>query len=78
MLDTERPVAIIGAGLIGVSWAALFMHHGIHVQAWDPDPVARDTLEERVKAPLGQLSQLGAGAESPGRLTVHSELTEVL
>ena len=48
MLDSERPIAILGAGLIGVSWAALFLHHGFDVQAWDPDPEARDALEERV------------------------------
>ena len=74
MPDTERPVAILGAGLIGVSWAALFLHHGFHVQAWDPDPKARDALEERVKAPIAQLRKLGAGADSLRRLTVHSEL----
>ena len=70
MLDTERPVAILGAGLIGVSWAALFLHHGVHVQAWDPDPEARDALEDRVKAPMAQLRQLGAwkiGSRRPWR-----------
>ena len=78
MLDTARPITILGTGLIGVSWAALFLHHGFDVQAWDPDSDARDALEERVKAPIAQLRQLGAGADRPGRLTVHSELTEVL
>ena len=78
MLDSERPIAILGAGLIGVSWAALFLHHGFDVQAWDPDPEARDALEERVQAPIAQLQQLDAGLDRPGRLTVAAEREVVL
>ena len=78
MLDSERPIAILGAGLIGVSWAALFLHHGFDVQAWDPDPETRDELEERVQAPIAQLQQLDAGADRPGRLTVAAECEVVL
>ena len=78
MLDTERPIAVLGAGLIGVSWAALFLHHGFDVQAWDPEPEARDALEERVQAPITQLRQLDAGADRPGRLTVAAEREVVL
>lgn len=31
-------VSIVGCGLIGASWAALFLHHGFRVEAWDPQP----------------------------------------
>ena len=36
-----RTVAIVGAGLIGASWAALFTANHIDVIAWDPDATAR-------------------------------------
>ncbi|MGR3823642.1 MAG: 3-hydroxyacyl-CoA dehydrogenase [Salipiger marinus] len=36
------PVAIIGAGLIGRSWAALFARAGHPVQVWDADPGVLD------------------------------------
>jgi len=41
-----RPVAILGAGLIGASWARLFLAQGFHVQLWDPDPCSRHHLEK--------------------------------
>ena len=31
-------VAVIGAGTVGSSWAALFLSHGLKVRAWDPAP----------------------------------------
>ncbi|GAA5051148.1 3-hydroxyacyl-CoA dehydrogenase NAD-binding domain-containing protein [Nocardia callitridis] len=44
-------VAIIGAGVIGLSWAQLFHDHGWHVTICDPRPdlaeVAREALGER-------------------------------
>lgn len=39
MSDT---VAIIGAGLIGRSWSALFARAGYRVQVWDADPGVLD------------------------------------
>ncbi|NDD43662.1 MAG: 3-hydroxyacyl-CoA dehydrogenase, partial [Rhodobacteraceae bacterium] len=32
--DVNKRVAIIGAGLIGCSWAALFLKHGWDVRIW--------------------------------------------
>ncbi|MDQ1649787.1 MAG: glutaryl-CoA dehydrogenase, partial [Frankiaceae bacterium] len=37
-----RTVAVLGAGLIGASWATLFAAHGLAVRLWDP----RDVREE--------------------------------
>lgn len=38
--DTIRTAGIVGAGLIGASWATLFLAHGLRVVAVDPDPSA--------------------------------------
>ena len=29
-------IAVLGAGLVGAGWAALFVHHGATVRVWDP------------------------------------------
>ncbi|MFX5801557.1 3-hydroxyacyl-CoA dehydrogenase NAD-binding domain-containing protein, partial [Acinetobacter baumannii] len=42
MVSAVSPVAVIGAGLIGVSWAALFSAVGGHeVRVWDPSETVR-------------------------------------
>ena len=41
------PVAVIGCGLIGASWTALFLEAGHDVQAWDPAEGTRETFGER-------------------------------
>lgn len=67
-------LAVLGCGLIGISWAALFLAHGHDVAVWDPDPAARGSTEGRVALPLAQLAELGQGAERRrGRLTVCPE-----
>lgn len=54
-----KQVAIVGGGLIGASWAALFTAGGIDVVAWDPDATARALFRDRVNAARKQLAQLG-------------------
>jgi carnitine 3-dehydrogenase len=50
--------AVIGCGLIGESWAALFLHHGHDVVAWDPSASKRETFANRVDRLLGQLADM--------------------
>ncbi|MBB3772796.1 3-hydroxyacyl-CoA dehydrogenase [Angulomicrobium tetraedrale] len=55
-----RPlVAILGCGLIGQSWAALFLHHGLDVAAWDPDRSTVEAMPERLVPLMAQLRELG-------------------
>jgi len=35
---TNKTVAVLGCGVIGCSWAKLFLAHGYTVQVWDPAP----------------------------------------
>lgn len=76
--DTQAPVAILGCGLIGISWTALFLHHGIDVHAWDPNPDARNWLADRIKPSMAQLLQMGPPARALGHLSVFSEMPEAL
>lgn len=56
--DIER-IAIIGAGLIGSSWAALAMGHGLNVSAYDPAPGAEEKFRHAVERARDQLAELG-------------------
>ena len=76
--ELQLPVAILGCGLIGVSWIALFLHHGIDVRAWDPSSTVRKSLVERVKLPMAQLTLLGPPAVILGHLSVFSEMSAAL
>jgi len=62
MSQTDLPitsVAIVGGGLIGASWAALFTAGGIDVTVWDPDDNALNAFRPRMLAARKQLAQLG-------------------
>ena len=67
--DTQ--IAILGAGLIGACWAALFVHHGATVRVWDPQRTALDKLAERMTRPLAQLKELEPESASQGKVVYH-------
>lgn len=58
---TIKTVAIIGGGLIGESWAALFAAHGVDVRVYDPSVDIRSSFKEKVSAKLADLSQPAVG-----------------
>jgi 3-hydroxyacyl-CoA dehydrogenase len=45
-----RPIAIVGIGVIGASWAAEFLAHGFDVAAADPAPNAEQNLRKYIDA----------------------------
>ncbi|MHC2331695.1 3-hydroxyacyl-CoA dehydrogenase NAD-binding domain-containing protein [Bradyrhizobium sp. USDA 4454] len=56
-------IAIIGTGVIGASWASLFLAKGLQVVATDPAPTAETSLRKFVEAAWPALTRLGL---SPG------------
>lgn len=56
-------VAVIGTGVIGSSWAALFLSHGLAVVAHDPDPHAGEQLNEFILGAWPSLTALGGPME---------------
>ena len=63
-------VAVVGAGSIGGSWAALALSRGCAVRAADPDPAA----EQRLRAAVAEhLQALGTDASALDRLTVGTD-----
>ena len=52
-------VAIVGAGVIGASWATAFLARGMDVVASDPAPGAEDALRKTVDAQWPAMQQIG-------------------
>jgi len=77
-MQPTAQIAILGAGLIGSAWAALFQHYGAHVHVWDPVPDALSGLSERMAKPLAQLSQIAPEAGPQGVVTRCNTLAEAL
>ena len=59
MTPTDR-IAVIGCGVVGASWTALFLAHGRDVTATDPAPGAREKLRAFVARARPDLARLGA------------------
>ena len=78
MATDERPatIAVVGCGTVGASWAALFVAHGLRVQATDPAPGAEARLREFVERAREPLRALGHAGE--GRLDFTSELEQAI
>jgi carnitine 3-dehydrogenase len=76
--DINR-VAVIGTGLIGSSWAACFLAHGLDVVATDPAPGTEDKVRQYVEAAWAALTKIGlARGASTSRLRFESNLKEAL
>lgn len=71
-----QKLAIVGAGMIGASWAALASAHGVEVSAYDPNPAAEARFLSYVERARAQLTELGlAGA---GFVSFSTELAAAL
>ena len=72
-------VAIVGTGLIGGSWAACFLAHGLDVVATDPAPGTEDKLRQYVEAAWTALTKIGlAPGTSTSRLRFDADLKEAV
>jgi len=77
MTDTKpiRRIAIIGTGVIGASWTALFLAKGLEVVATDIAPTAEAALRKFVEAAWPALKRLGP---SPGASQSNLKFTAAL
>jgi 3-hydroxyacyl-CoA dehydrogenase len=70
-----RRVAIVGTGVIGASWTALFLAKGLEVTATDIAPNAEVALRRFIEAAWPALKRLGlAPGASQSKLTFTSDL----
>ena len=54
-----RNIAIVGTGVIGASWAALYLARGLNVTATDPAPNAEENLRQFIDAAWKDLTVIG-------------------
>lgn len=75
-----RRIAIVGAGTIGASWAALFLARGMDVVVSDPAGDAEAQTRARVQAAWPVLAELGHVTEgaSPDTLRFEPDLARAL
>ena len=74
-----RRIAIIGTGVIGASWSALFLAHGLDVVATDVAPGAEAALRHFVAAAWPALQRLGlASGASQNRLSFTASLKDAI
>lgn len=59
MTQQEQAVGIVGAGLIGRSWANVFARAGWQVRAWDPSAAQRDAAHAQIEQSLHELQAHG-------------------
>jgi 3-hydroxyacyl-CoA dehydrogenase len=67
-----RRIAIIGTGVIGASWAALFLAKGLDVVATDVAPDAEAALRRFVAAMPGRHCSGSASHPAPRRIGCRS------
>jgi len=82
MKNSINRVAVIGTGVIGASWTALFLAHGLEVIATDVAPGAEDRLREYVRDAAPALQRLGAPSPllplSADRLSFTTDLAKAV
>ena len=74
-MNAQR-VAVVGAGVIGASWVAHFLAHGLDVVATDPSPGAEERLRSDVAAIWPTLKPDADG--SPDRLEFTPDAAEAV
>jgi 3-hydroxyacyl-CoA dehydrogenase len=74
-----RRVAIIGTGVIGASWSALFLANGLEVVATDVAPAAEAALRRFVATAWPALQRLGLAADaSQNKLSFTAALVDAV
>ncbi|MFE0043657.1 3-hydroxyacyl-CoA dehydrogenase NAD-binding domain-containing protein [Streptomyces albireticuli] len=74
-LDGYRRAAVIGGGVIGISWAALFLAHGLDVVISDPRPDTEDQVLAGLDEITPALAELGLPTgDLTGRLRFEADL----
>lgn len=79
LLSDIKRVAVVGTGVIGASWAAYFLAHGLEVSATDPGPGAQERLFAAVRQHWPTLVQMGlAPGASLDKLVFHDHLEDAI
>jgi len=75
-----KNIGVIGGGLIGASWAAIFSKSGFNVFIYDSFPTVFDTFNERVKLFLEELKSIDPEInieESLSRISINVSIEDL-
>lgn len=76
---TIRTVAVLGGGVIGMSWSALFLAKGMAVRLHDVDPGALERARAYIANAWSALTELGlAPGADQGRISFHADPAEAV
>src|SRR6266567_17631 len=81
MASTERNVAIVGTGLIGRAWAAIFARAGWHVRLTDPHVPTLAAAPRLIRDELHALARHGLASDPDGavaRVSIAASLREAV
>jgi L-gulonate 3-dehydrogenase len=81
MMASGRPVAIVGAGLVGSGWALVFARAGYQVRAYDPSAEIRGRILDWARQSLDELGAAGGSEDTAtivGRIRVHDALEDAV
>jgi carnitine 3-dehydrogenase len=78
MAKLDNTIAVIGCGLIGQSWSALFACYGYEVKAWDPATNWKPGFEAAVEKAREQVRSLQRRVSNEGTVTIASSLEEAV
>jgi L-gulonate 3-dehydrogenase len=73
-LLTGRPVAVIGAGLVGAGWAIVFAQAGLQVRIYDANPQATERAVSLIAQQLEELNSFGL-VDDPNAITARLKPT---
>lgn len=77
--DSFGNVAVLGAGVIGASWTALFLAAGRNVSLYDPAADTERSVRAYVESALPTLEELGlAGRQGAGELRFHASAAQAV
>lgn len=82
VLINDRPVAIVGAGLVGAGWALVFARAGLQVRIFDANPVIANAAIPLIEQQLVEMHARGLISEPVAdilsRLSVANDLAEAI
>jgi len=71
---TIRTIAVLGGGVIGMSWSALFLARGLTVRLHDVDAGALERARAYIANAWTALAELGLSSDAdPSRITFHAD-----
>jgi 3-hydroxyacyl-CoA dehydrogenase len=74
-----RRVAVIGTGVIGASWAAIFLARGLDVVAFDPAPGAESALRQAIIGLWPTMQAFGLAEDAaPDRLSFRTSVSDAV